>query len=121
MTQEIDRQIAEKVMGWYYWDFELDYEGNYPMYTDRNGDRVIVYPCEYTSEWFTPSADIKDAWQVVEKIRGSYECKSHNGIIVMSDPDGWYVEFPEPSWQENTAPTAPLAICRAALLATLEE
>ena len=66
------------------------------------------------------STGIAAAWQVVEKIRGMYECKSHNGIVVMSDPDGWYAEFPEPIWSDATEKTAPLAICRAVLLATLE-
>jgi len=90
---------------------------------DVIGSKVLGFECwkEYNRGKNYYSRFIDDAWEVVGTIRGSYECKMHNGIIIMSDPNGWYVEFPKPSWQEITAPTAPLAICRAAIKAVAEE
>ena len=121
--RELDALIAERVMGW------TKVSKTVSRWTEGTEIREkIVWEgkapddlkCSSPIEIKKYSTGIAAAWQVVEKIRGMYECKSHNGIVVMSDPDGWYAEFPEPIWSDATEKTAPLAICRAALLATLE-
>jgi hypothetical protein len=73
------------------------------------------------------STDISAAWRVVEKMRdalGHWELAHH-----IDDPRKCYAEFggeyePYDGWHTckgcALADTAPLAICRAALLATLE-
>ncbi len=89
---ELDRLVAERVMGW---------EG-------RVG--------------FTPSRDIAFAWQVVDYLTQvrqwsdfhvEYSCGGSP-----NDPPGWLAYFPGAT--DATGETAPLAICRAALLAILE-
>jgi hypothetical protein len=68
--------------------------------------------------------DIKGAWEMVEQM--------HMAIIPLDDDRGWAAQadnlFPiEMVWFERpvgewaSAPTAPLAICKAALLTVLDE
>jgi len=100
---------------------EMDEQVGYIVYPDAKKRGFIVCP-KY-------STDIKDAWEVYEKLIS--DCKSNNG-----EPDFFmlnaYHAYPERGWYiakiwahhdgdivefELTAPSAPLAICRAALLA----
>jgi len=66
------------------------------------------------------SADISAAWEVVEKLKSI-------GLELLLDnySPNWSCDFTETlevtSEKEVSADTAPLAICRAALLATLED
>jgi len=72
--REIDRLVAEKVMGWE------------PVYDD--GD-IISFITEYGTllffsdddecEW-NPSTDIRDAWQVVEKMKRSNFSARHRFV-----------------------------------------
>ena len=60
------------------------------------------------------STDISAAWQVVEKIK-------HTLFIIRQD-DAWFIGSSDKLYHDNMniiseAPTAPLAICRAALKA----
>jgi len=101
--REIDRLVAEKVMGW-----------EYVQDTDKwwDGDVLDI-------ENFNPSTNIQDAWRVVEKMREGR---------IFSLCDAWD-ENDEPIFYANFqyndgyhvvnydayAETAPLAICLAAL------
>ena len=90
--REIDALIAEKVMGWP--------KNSVVWYIDDKPFRISD---------FSPSTQIADAWLVVEKIK-------RENLQIVWDIDGWFVS----SIYADTgfAPTAPLAICLAALKAT---
>lgn len=114
---DIDALVAERVMGW----TRSTRPGDYPWKLP-NGKQSIITP-DY-------STDIAAAWQVVEKL-------AERGIALNIGPywghppkhEGWHVELdialdtlPDldtiPIGDRYTvAPTAPLAICRAALKA----
>lgn len=108
--REIDRLIAEKVMGWE------------PVYDD--GDLIsfvtefgtLFFSDDDESEW-SPTIDIADAWKVVEKIIEQFGSYSLTKI----KDGGHYCEVLY--WNhgafdviaEAEAKTAELAICLAAL------
>ena len=124
---ELNRLIGEKVMGW-----TGSYEENYNVRTwtwrDAEGEHV--------TDWFCPSTDIAAAWLVVEKL----------GVLWFVDVSclpGDCSKNPNPKWEARIwdaepcisggigqvsglvehkarADAAPLAICRASLLATLD-
>lgn len=97
--REMDALVAEKVMEW------------------------VRAKCEgRTNDWWTQpgyakstpnfSTDIAAAWQVVEKI------DLFSRAILERDEDGsWWVDDEPCHNIQSNASTAPLAICRAALLA----
>lgn len=101
---ELDRLIAEKVMGW---TFEAEL-GNYWLEDGTDVCRVLIGGHEY----WRPSTNIAHAWEVVEHLRP-------DKIIRLSDDvDRWVAFFVFAGWRgQFNAPTAPLAICRAALAA----
>ena len=99
---------------------------------DKDGDMPILEWCD-EGEWFGVahySTDIAEAWQVVEEAHKEFYCSVtiRRHVIGSADPrsivplytayldhsnaDGWIVRA-----QANTAPEA---ICKVALLATLE-
>jgi hypothetical protein len=99
--REIDRLVAEKVMGW-----EVPYE-----YDDIG---IMAYTIKTGAFAFSPTTNIADAWQVVEKFdktdfrvvrnyRGNYSA----GLMYWNKDTMVKVEA--------KAETAPLAICLAAL------
>ncbi len=110
-SPELDALVAEKVMGWklgklfpssesQYW---IDSGGEPTLYRTLNcKDREITI--------FQPSLDIACAWEVVEKLE----------MIVGPGGEGWQAmeqyDLDAPGFHA-TAPSAPLAICRAALKA----
>ncbi|MED5050605.1 hypothetical protein P9850_01810 [Anoxybacillus rupiensis] len=112
--REIDRLVAEKVMGWE------------PVYDD--GDLVsfvtefgtLFFSDDDECEW-SPTIDIADAWKVVEKLRESKKFTLHD-VLDKNDNKVYYAQF---HWIEMRyveyvgahANTAPLAICLAALKA----
>jgi hypothetical protein len=132
--REMNALIAEKVTGWKAIHAEYKCNGEYFFRCDAcggyghgncygNGDGAIQIKCgEYTvccdeAEMPAYSTDISAAWEVVEKMKA----------------DGWefYFEWKDEPWAlfENDeclldkyadADTVPLAICKAALLMTLE-
>ena len=66
------------------------------------------------------STSIAAAWLVVEKMDERFGFDGHNGFTIVKGNDGlWYVEFPNPNWEDGQADTAPLAICRASLLSVM--
>jgi len=103
---------------------------SYSEIHDRCGEPVAHdWPCDRDGNVHPKfSTDIAAAWQVVEKMRdtlGHWELAHH-----ILDPRKCYAEFggeyePYDGWHNckgcALADTAPLAICRAALLATLEQ
>ena len=74
---------------------------------------------EYSTWWdanFNPSIDIVAAWKVMEKMQ-----TPRTIISIRSEGNLWFVRiFRDPMVFEAGADKAPLAICRAALLAIME-
>ena len=114
-NNDIDRQIAEKVMGWY-----QTISGTW-------------HPSNYWVQDFTPSTNIAHAWQVVEKL-----VKEGAAPALINDDNGHWAlamdgmqEIPSDElvdmWtsflvtKDLWADTAPLAICKAALEAIESE
>ena len=114
---ETDRLVAELVMGWH-WGQAEDGVATWTR-TDSGIAWAVAEPT------FSPSTDIADAWMVVEKMKES------DWLFAVGNratgEDHWYCEYDlmrdavnrEPGEDAPfvTASTAPLAICRAALLA----
>jgi hypothetical protein len=104
-NQELNTEIAEKIMGW-----KLSHDGLGRM-AWYDGKRYMG-----PRDDFTPYSDMNDAWEVVEKLGlfvmpGLYDGKWASGL----DAETYY--YDKSSGSE--ADTAPIAICLAAL-ATIE-
>lgn len=117
---ELDTLIAERVMGWVVGPEE--YVHGHNMHVGSFERSWVGSKCDGRT-WlvggFKPSTDIAAAWQVVEKLKGNpgddlKDWHWNPEIVWLDDNRGWAVVFNE---QEASAPTAPLAICRAALRA----
>lgn len=117
---EIDKLIGEKVMGLcaHEWKFvpHDDDDGVYRIcqkcHLEFWGLRPPTYGCHYGSY----STDIAAAWEVVEKLRM---------FVLPFGKTDWCStntrNFRGAFENIGVADTAPLAICRAALLATLKD
>jgi hypothetical protein len=104
----LDAAIAERVMGWVslpgynYW-MTLYGDGNFDLHALK-------------ATW-NPSGELRQAWQVVEKLIAD-RCMFRLGFtgtgyyFELSVPDGKF-----PIFDSGSQTTAPLAICRTALLA----
>src|SRR5688572_30128048 len=98
---EINSLVAHKIMGYI------------------NGRKTSTY-ADGTGDWWTThipdySIDIEEAWQVVEKMQS-------NGFCFDADGNALRKRFRFGVGQEiGEAKTAPLAICRAALLAVMDK
>lgn len=112
--KEIDRLIAEKVMGW--------------EYQDCNGDELLLPPGDVSKLQFVKKPDkhqyvksystnIKDAWLVVEEVNKEYEFElyrdKHERKYVCEFTR--YVEVIHIYNYRALSESAPLAICLAAL------
>lgn len=101
--REMDTLIVEKVMG-----LKVDYEFDEP--------HVPSLRDKYDEWGYLPnySTDILAAWEVVEELKGLKP-------ILNYDPQSqkWYMRLNGGSY--CSADTAPLAICRVALLAVMED
>lgn len=121
---EMDVLIAQLVMKWY-----RETRGDFP---------TVKYwmPSGHNESCWEPSVNISDAWEVVEKINSLTELPkigSVDLVVKVGLGDNPFCEIFEKSpmgyvGQSKTfkgivvnAPTAPLAICRAALKVVLEE
>ena len=119
--KEMDARIAEKVMKWHV-NIVHDYEG---WYDEENGfqrstSNYAFDDCDEEAniyEWH-PSNDLNTAWEVVEKMLTIYPT---NDVSLKSTCRGWLctIDVGGAEFTRN-AETAPLAICRAALLAVME-
>jgi len=116
--REMDALVAEHVMGFRREKTPPDCNGEY------GGEDILVPPNIDHDTWHYPpkgrisltffvpqySTDIATAWAVLEKFR-YYEIKSYPHMNVIAEV------LNEKEWCKATGETAPLAICRAALLA----
>jgi hypothetical protein len=109
--QEMDALIAERVMGW----GVNRADGRHWHTVGTQPRRLIGRDCcaeKYAGGAWCPSTDIAAASQVVERVREQgYEAQ------MWSSKAGWRARFQnDESLHTASATTAPLAICRAALL-----
>jgi hypothetical protein len=104
--RELDALVAVEVMGWH-----NDHEVPYYDWVQESNEVIHI------SKRWSPSSDIGAAWEVVEKMIANGWWNTDIGFgsgIVVSFDDG-------STTHQAKADTAPLAICRAALLAVMEE
>ena len=125
-NRETDALIAERVMGWEKSPARVSFRlGGYlvdpgeNVYTDKSGNTYATFEVpEFTK-------DIAAAWQVMDWMREN-TVEKYTAPSLFSVPHGWSMVLYEkndnhaPAWLDAFAPTAPLAICRAALLAVME-
>lgn len=124
--RELSIDVAREIMGWFTiqskdsreWNPNLPaliVEGDQPYKVGRT--EINKFPLSVP---WSPSTSIADAWDVVEKMSqmGS-EFELQSAYIQFSHIQGWRAEFQSvellESWGDALAPTAPEAICRAAL------
>lgn len=109
--RDIDRVIAERVMGWKRSVSEQGFE----HWTDQAG-HIDPFNDGDRGNPFAPSIDIDNAWTVMERLR---ELGWRVFIGPAADNSaGWSVQIKPRTdnlHHHIMAPTAPLAICRAAL------
>ena len=118
--RELNVKIATDVMEWHYWDFEGDYEGEFPMFTYVGESALAVYFDQGDQHiWFDPSTDISAAWAVVEKVLEiEYMCFSLSKTPVTY----WVAEFHQRGTvYQDFGDTPAEAICLAALKAVDSE
>jgi len=115
--RDLDALIAENVMGW------KDRGIGYSFEDNINGYECVLYIDKDKLPHY--STDIAAAWQVIEWLEKN-TTEKYNSPSLFSVPHGWSMVLYEkrdnhaPAWLDAFAPTAPLAICRAALLAVME-
>lgn len=105
--------VAEWVMGWSKFFDEL--EDKHYWGVDENDS------FDYYEEEWQPSTDIAAAWEVVEHLLSKHKYWVFHTMSPRGGAPEWYAGFGQPSIDttHGDAPTAPLAICRAALLAVI--
>jgi hypothetical protein len=121
--REMDALVAEKVFGgpeahkdWYWWDGANMVWSNDTAY----GAKPILIPALFAGPHF--STDISAAWEAVEKMKQGGHIFTFE--MVTDDEDQYSAGFErkmedyKPIWS-GFGDTAPLAICRAALLAVV--
>jgi hypothetical protein len=111
--RELDALIAENVFGWLV--NRSDNHWHTVGETGRERHILIGRDCcadKYDGGAFCPSANIADAWRVVEKLRGDFHMHRTPG-------NGYACEFAPREFLRSVAyaDTAPHAICLAALKA----
>ena len=131
--KELDALIAEKVMGMVWWNRG---DGYYALLSPD--DTAVPYywtqekPEVVTDDILTEplplySSEIAAAWEVVERLYDEHWIVGIGSLA--ENPRGWRCElcnmWPDdferaPTDIEANGDTAPLAICRAALLAAME-
>lgn len=134
--EEINNLVAEKVMGWHKgvitfsdgstfsgkedW---LDEKGRY-MCGMKTDDRWYEDEEDFNLLHWHPSESILWAWEVVEKLQDKFSFVLSYDDPPSDDEHKWNCEFfykGDPAYidHEVYAPTAPLAICRVALLCVM--
>lgn len=117
--REMDALVAEYVMGWKHVNvIGLTY-GEFTIHPD-NGV-FIAHATQYRVivPWM-PSTDIAAAWQVVEKMRTdgwSFACSCYHGEVSHAS----FCKKTAKSSRRSDCDPISLAICHAALIATLTE
>ena len=115
---ELDRLVAEKVMGWTMTPTPGKYRG---QCINEHGQPVLElinggHGCDIPDELiFQPSTNITHVWEVVEKLTNNGKCLS----LHASDGGYWTAYFVFHGWSgmAKDCASAPLAICLAALKA----
>lgn len=117
MSREQDAEVAEKIFG-----YTLDYE-----FEELHGAPCVKELRDQYDEWgVLPaySTDVAAAWLVVEKLTPVYRVSVHQFFqqwqCTLERRDGkarMPIGLPHDGDVSATAPTAPEAICRAALAA----
>lgn len=115
--REMRAMIAERIMGWKRARRKSTGEPNpdHDLWVTEI-THIATWPDRYAPHIWAPDRDIAAAWEVVEKMRDEFW-----GIDVTADDHYWGCEF----WRfdgshkriHGAGEKAPLAICRAALLA----
>lgn len=118
----IDALVAGDVMGAIHWENgeTKDYNGEYPMYSDWD-EGVFLYSDADDGYLWTPSENLMDAWDLVEKLRtlGFHVRLEYQDNARATFFSRRMTEYgPEPTGA--SAKNIPLAICRAALLTVTE-
>lgn len=121
--RELDALIAEKVMGW-----KLKYNdyGKNPHWVNSES-KAVHYDDHFNTcpaDEFSPSTDIKDAWEVVEHFT-----KKGQDLRIQSEKDGtfWRCYITDEKdvfkehWNVENVWDAPYAICLAALKTISEQ
>lgn len=112
--REVDALVAEKVMGWPFYNTASHAEGEreYPHCWRVTRHRFFVFDGE-TNRLFTPTTEIAHAWQVALWLRecwGSFDLQAGLQWHCFGDTCGEKLNW-------GVADTAELAICIAALKA----
>ena len=117
--KEMDALIAKHAMKARHWEngAASDYDGEYPMYSDWD-DGAFWYEDADGGYLWTPSQNLADTWEVVEKLRAKPTEFAFEITTIPVMFKGYRVSIG--AYHSVIAETLPLAICRAALLATLE-
>jgi hypothetical protein len=111
--REVDALVAEKVMDWAIVQQKyLDGTPAGPLIFDSDG-QLRGGP----GEGWSPSTNIPQAWEVVEKLPAPVNVYRHADGSYTVRVGSWSPTAGRPDPPTATAPTAPLAICRAALRA----
>ena len=111
--REMDVLIAENIMGWAVHQRNTAW---WVKVADENEVTTEVMGFTYGKDRFAPSTNIADAWEVVEKMGNClFACGR-------SDAGAWeayffFVNSGVGKLSEAHGDTAPLAICRCALMA----
>jgi hypothetical protein len=120
MTRKLDALVAERVMGWPFWDNEQgDWQGadDVTFWTFWD-DTLSVYEngSEYPTLYFSPSTDMAAAWMVAEKMQDDgFECKLR---LFSSDKDTSSATFCKNGYcREVEHKSMTFAVSTAALLA----
>ena len=111
--REMDALIAEKVMGW----ILHPHKTHWMIY---EGDQTKTMRPKYRNYGdFFPSTNIAAAWEVALWLR---EYWGQFDLLAGLEWHCWHdLEHTKPEDKWGMGDTAPLAICRAALLTTLDE
>jgi len=100
---EMDRLVAKEVMGF------VTYE-DFPVHAVYTGS-----PTPTSFRPWQPSNNIAAAWEVVHKVKNIQIQRKANGNFTVR----WNIERFN-GWNVVESPSAPEAICKAALLAVME-
>jgi hypothetical protein len=111
---ELDAQVAEQVMGWHLEEGAAYWPNTERVWRDAAGRRMGT-----VAEW-SPSTDWGAAGQVVDRFaqKRRYLWLSYEAVNYLSGNTAmhWKCTFAAPQRFQAHGATAPLAICRAALL-----
>lgn len=115
--RELDALVARQIMGWSKWNIISD-TGNFPGWFTKIELGQLGKGWYMADDNWSPSTDIAAAWQVVERMRKLGRETQH----YYNERRGPWWSFWKPFGIEAsaTAETDALAICRAALLAVMD-